>query len=48
MTVYQTKVSPNTAKIISTAFTLHKYLAIKKEYFYTEHTEVHKLSCTPK
>lgn len=31
---------PNTAQIISTAFTLHEYVAIKKEQFYTEHTEV--------
>lgn len=43
MTVYKTKVSLNTAQIISTAFTLHEDASTQKEYFYTEHTEVYKL-----
>lgn len=40
MTVYKTKASPNTAQIISAAFTLHEDVAINEDYFYTEHTEV--------
>lgn len=48
MTVHKIKVSPNTAQIISAAFTLLEDVALKEEYSYTELTEVYKLFCISK